>query len=302
MAFNINPDAASIDVEKEARVIRSLWDRTPKIALSRSTALPGAPAAGDVYIVPDGDPTYGNQISFFYDAVWHYLIPTEGWTAYILDTSEFVYYDGVDWQLLAGSGSIGDVVGPPSATSGTVVGFDGTTGKLIQQLTAAEVTVHVSTMTGDGGSGGARGLVPAPATGDAAAGKFLKADGTWAIPTGSGGSGGDTVEISMFASGLLTASELLLRYEFTAPATIPAGLVASQGSSGVAATGTTALTLKKNGTSFGTATWAAAGTEPTLAAVSTTNFIIGDVMTITAPVTPDATIADVSLSIVGTLL
>lgn len=39
---------------------------------------------------------------------------------------------------------------------------------------------------GDAGSGGTPGLVPAPAAGDAAALKFLKADGTWATPAGSG--------------------------------------------------------------------------------------------------------------------
>ena len=37
-----------------------------------------------------------------------------------------------------------------------------------------------SDFTGDSGSGGAHGLVPAPASGDAAANKFLCADGTWA--------------------------------------------------------------------------------------------------------------------------
>ena len=42
-------------------------------------------------------------------------------------------------------------------------------------------------MTGDSGAGGAKGAVPAPASGDAAAGKFLKADGTWTAPSGGGG-------------------------------------------------------------------------------------------------------------------
>lgn len=39
-----------------------------------------------------------------------------------------------------------------------------------------------SVFTGDSGSGGTVGLVPAPAAGDAAAGKFLKANGAWAVP------------------------------------------------------------------------------------------------------------------------
>jgi hypothetical protein len=44
------------------------------------------------------------------------------------------------------------------------------------------VTAFISPFTGDSGSGGASGLVPAPAAGDAAAGKVLKADGTWYVP------------------------------------------------------------------------------------------------------------------------
>lgn len=43
-------------------------------------------------------------------------------------------------------------------------------------------TVSVADVAGDAGSGGTRGLVPAPAAGDAAAGKYLKADGTWDAP------------------------------------------------------------------------------------------------------------------------
>jgi hypothetical protein len=51
-------------------------------------------------------------------------------------------------------------------------------------------TLGVSVMTGDGGTGGASGVVPAPGAGDAAAGKFLKADGTWTAVSGGSGSGG----------------------------------------------------------------------------------------------------------------
>jgi hypothetical protein len=39
-------------------------------------------------------------------------------------------------------------------------------------------------MVGDSGSGGTQGAAPAPPSGSAAAGKFLKADGTWAVPPG----------------------------------------------------------------------------------------------------------------------
>ena len=47
--------------------------------------------------------------------------------------------------------------------------------------------IAVSVMVGDSGSGGVKGLVPAPGAGDAAAGKYLKADGTFEVPPGTGG-------------------------------------------------------------------------------------------------------------------
>lgn len=46
--------------------------------------------------------------------------------------------------------------------------------------TSAQATAMLDNMVGDSGAGGAKGLVPAPAAGDAAANKFLKANGTWA--------------------------------------------------------------------------------------------------------------------------
>lgn len=42
------------------------------------------------------------------------------------------------------------------------------------------------TMIGADGAAGSKGAVPAPAAGDAAAGKYLKADATWAVPAGGG--------------------------------------------------------------------------------------------------------------------
>lgn len=56
--------------------------------------------------------------------------------------------------------------------------------------TTAQATAMLDAMVGDSGSGGTKGLVPAPGAGDAVAAKFLKADGTWATP--AGGSGAQT--------------------------------------------------------------------------------------------------------------
>jgi hypothetical protein len=50
---------------------------------------------------------------------------------------------------------------------------------------SANRTLAIDAFTGDAGAGGAKGAVPAPAAGDAAAGKFLKASGAWVTPPGS---------------------------------------------------------------------------------------------------------------------
>lgn len=47
-------------------------------------------------------------------------------------------------------------------------------------LTATQATAILDNLVGDSGAGGTKGLAPAPAAGDAAASKYLKADATWA--------------------------------------------------------------------------------------------------------------------------
>jgi len=58
-------------------------------------------------------------------------------------------------------------------------------------LSGTQATVILDDFVGDSGAGGLKGLVPAPAAGDAAADKFLKASGSWDVPTTSGGGSDD---------------------------------------------------------------------------------------------------------------
>lgn len=60
---------------------------------------------------------------------------------------------------------------------------------------------QLPSFVGDTGSGGTKGAVPNPASGDAAAGKFLKADGTWAVPAGGGGTTFPSGAIILILSG-----------------------------------------------------------------------------------------------------
>ncbi len=93
-------------------------------------------------------------------------------------------------------------------------------------LTAPQATAMLNAFAGDSGAGGIKGLVPAPASGDTAAGKFLKADGTFAIPPGTSGC----------PSNVTT-------WDGTATLTVPAatGLVYTIGSTPIAAGRTLSL-------------------------------------------------------------
>lgn len=84
-------------------------------------------------------------------------------------------------------------------------GFVGATGAGdYSHRTPTQVTAALDAMVGDSGSGGTKGLVPAPSAGDAAASKFLKADGTWAT---AGGGSGITIGTTTITSG--TGTRLL---------------------------------------------------------------------------------------------
>jgi hypothetical protein len=61
---------------------------------------------------------------------------------------------------------------------GTIKGNNGATGSP-SDLTATQVTAMLNNVVGDTGSGGTKGLVPAPTAGDTALNKYLKANGTW---------------------------------------------------------------------------------------------------------------------------
>lgn len=86
----------------------------------------------------------------------------------------------------------------------TIAGLTATTDNFIQSKssawasrTPAQVTADLSVMVGDTGSGGSKGLVPAPITGDST--KFLRGDATWQTIPG----GGDALtsgNLSQFAS------------------------------------------------------------------------------------------------------
>lgn len=113
------------------------------------------------------------------------------------------------------------------AGANAIFGWDDTAGAY-ENLTASEATAVLNAFTGDSGSGGVKGLVPAPASGDAAASKFLKADGTWAAPTGTGDVVGPAAsvdnEIALFSG---TTGKLLKRATTTGILKASSGVIAA---------------------------------------------------------------------------
>lgn len=108
-------------------------------------------------------------------------------------------------------------------------------------------------------------------------------------------------DFSFFISGIAPSSGLILRYVFPRAVSFPANLTGSYVTSRVAATGSNTFTINKNGSFAASATFAASGTTATLATASgaVLSFAAGDVLTVVPPGTADATLADISFSLVG---
>jgi hypothetical protein len=75
--------------------------------------------------------------------------------------------------------------------------------------------------------------------------------------------------------------------------TLPADAVGSSVEAETAATAETDFDLQKNDVSIGTVRFAISGTVATFVSISEETFVAGDRLELIAPVTPDATLAEV---------
>jgi len=101
------------------------------------------------------------------------------------------------------------------------------------------------------------------------------------------------------APGVPTASMIVFHHVFTQAVTFVASLTGSYVKAGTAATAQTDFDLKKNGSSIGTVRFAAAGTTASYVSISSSSWAAGDILTLIAPASPDATIADIWGTLVG---
>ena len=91
---------------------------------------------------------------------------------------------------------------------------------------------------------------------------------------------------------------LVLRYVATRCLCLPVDLAGSQAVTSVATTAQADFDLRKNGTSIGTISLAASATVATFSAASAVTLAAGDVLTAVAPAAPDATLANVDLTLI----
>lgn len=103
-------------------------------------------------------------------------------------------------------------------------------------------------------------------------------------------------ELAVPVIGKPTATEVLCIYVPSRAITLDNSI--TFGKAGVAATASSVFTIKKNGSSIGTFTFAISGTTATINLTSTA-ISAGDIITITAPSSQDATLADIGLTLGG---
>lgn len=99
--------------------------------------------------------------------------------------------------------------------------------------------------------------------------------------------------------GVPTSLQTLLRFPLPRTVAFPINMVSSQMIASIAATAETIFSIQKNGVEFATATFAIAGTIATFAAVASAPFAAGDILTIVAPATADATLGNLGWSLVA---
>ncbi|WP_395406316.1 hypothetical protein ACHMW6_06490 [Pseudoduganella sp. UC29_106] len=219
----------------------------------------------------------------------------------------------------------GAVTGPASATDNHVAFFNGATGKIVKDsgLTLAGTNTGDETATTIGALISSASAKTTPVDADylglmdSAASNILKKV-SWANIKATLKSYFDTLYapltqpavLSFFYPGAPTASALV--GHLIAPAgistlTFAAAIAGSSGKALTAATAQTDFDVRKNattssgGTSVGTIRFAASGTVPTFIAASGFSLTGGtDYLTVWAPATPDATLADIGVGLYAT--
>lgn len=235
------------------------------------TTPPSAAAASARYIVPALGATgawlnQGKKVAFLLGSTWAFLTPQEGWKAWVQDENTYYVYDGADWVIFEAGGGSGSI---------TVVGADGS-----PTLTIADVTT----------------LYFANATVEDLGGGAVKV-------TGSGSGGATEADLGMFFPGAPGANALMFKFVANRAMQFPANFAGARGHIGTNPTALYTLTVANTGVTIGTI---AISTGGVFTFATTAGAVIaiaaGDVITVAAPGSTDATAADIAASFLAQLI
>jgi hypothetical protein len=217
------------------------------------------------------------------------VVVTAGY-AYVASSGAVVYSAGASVDLSAASdGTVYIVIDSSGALSYSTSATDALwsvskSGSTLSTLTAVAPVATVS------------GVDMAAALNSSTLGAFTSLDARLeAIETRT-----QPYDLATFYPGVPGNSQLLVRVVTARPVTFPTSLTGSYAKARVAATGSTTLTVKNNGSSIGTIVFSAAGTTGAFTFAAPVTTAAGDVLTIEGPATADATLADISITLVGT--
>ena len=129
---------------------------------------------------------------------------------------------------------------------------------------------------------------------------LLKVDlNEWDVVSSGGGTGEKSVYLGTFVGGAPTAAENVLVFAVPQSFSFSASFLGSQAKSLSPSTGVATFTINKNGASIGTVTFT--GSNTGVFAGAGGSFVAGDIISISAPATPDATLSDISISLKGVI-
>jgi len=117
------------------------------------------------------------------------------------------------------------------------------------------------------------------------------------VTSGSSGRLRADYPITIFFPGVLNSNQEMVRINVVRSFVLPQNCVGSIATLAVEATASTVFKIKKNGAQIGTMTFAAGGSNATFSLSSDTTFNTGDIISVQAPASADATAAGIAITL-----
>lgn len=273
--------------------------------------------------------THEDALALKTDAGWTFLTPVYGWNVFDQTDMDEDQWSGSAWVLLAGgtftggtlTSALNEAPITTLASAGSLdigaeiantISISGTTTITALGTIAAGAVRRLAfqgilTLTHNGTSL----ILPTGASIVTAAGDVAEfvslGAGNWRCFNYMRASGRAlsvatiNFEIGTFLGGLQLANTLVFKHVFAQASTFADDFAGSILQADVAATASKVYDIRKNGVSVGSATVAISGTSATfVTGAGATSYSVGDRLEITTPAVQDTTLADVSISLLGT--